>query len=209
MGMFFVCSTSDTRTKQEQCQVLPRGAAARFPPIRSGICRPYPPTLRQTAALLACRRWRIRQPTSDNAARSTRARKEHHAGSRQGRGTLLRRSAATDAGLFSQRFASARLGHEEPHGARVRPELGPHRDARRRPRLFPGPDHRARAHRPFHRPAIAVLRCAVLHARHFALAHSGGVPEADGAARERRPEHLARGTLRRSRSPWTWTMRCD
>ena len=71
------------------------------------------------------------------------------------------------------------------------PAVRPHRDAGDRPRLLPGPDHRARAHRPVDRAAAALLRRAVLHARHPALGDPGASHEADGAARERRAEHPA------------------
>ncbi len=74
----------------------------------------------------------------------------------------------------------------------------PYRHAGDRPRLLSRPDHRARAHRSFHPAAVAVLRRAVLHARHFALDRAGGLDQADGAARQRRPEHPARGIVRRA-----------
>ena len=121
-----------------------------------------------------------------------------HAGSRQGRRTLPGRQAAGGAGILPQGLAPARLGHEEPARAHLQSAVRPHRHAGDRPRLFPGPDHRARAHRPVDRAAAAVLRRAVLHPRHPALGDPGGIAEADGAARQRRPEHPARGTLRRA-----------
>ena len=49
----------------------------------------------------------------------------------------------------------------------------PDRDAGLRPRLLPGPDHRAGAHRPDDRAAAAALRRAVLHPRHRAFDDSG------------------------------------
>src|ERR1700677_2706828 len=89
--------------------------------------------------------------------RRAAANEERHAGSRQGRGTLLGGSAAADAGLLPQGFAPTRLGDEESPRPRLRPGNRAHRDAGNRPRLLSGPDHRARTHRPFDRPAVAVL----------------------------------------------------
>ena len=129
---------------------------------------------------------------------TTERRRWVHAGSRQGRRALPGRPAAAGAGLLPEGLAPARLGHEEPARAHVQSGIGPHRDAGGRPRLFPGADHRAGAHRSLDRSAAAPVRRAVLHARHPALADPGGVAEADGAARQRRPEHPARGTVRRA-----------
>ena len=56
---------------------------------------------------------------------------------------------------FFLKGTTARLGHEEPHGAGVRSDLRAHGDAGHRPRLLPGPDHGPRADRPDHRAAVA------------------------------------------------------
>ena len=47
-------------------------------------------------------------------------------------------------------------------------------------------------------PLLPAVRRAVLHARHTAQRHPGQVAEADGAAGERRPQHPARGAVRRA-----------
>src|ERR1039458_6574316 len=104
--------------------------------------------------------------------RRAAANEERHAGSRQGRGTLLGGPAAADAWLLSQGLAPARLGDEESPRPCLCPWNRAHRDAGDRPRLLSGPDHRARTHRPLHRAAVAVLRRAVLPARHFAFGPS-------------------------------------
>ena len=121
-----------------------------------------------------------------------------HAGSRQGRRALPGRQAAGRAGLFPERLAPARLGHEEPPRPRVQSGVRAHGDARRRPRLFPGPDLGARAHRPLDRAAVAAMRRAVLHARHLALGDPGRLRQADGAARQRRALDPARRIVRRA-----------
>ena len=107
-------------------------------PSNNGASHP-PKNRTPDRTLDGARRW----PHTFRAVAAREQNEGRHAGSRQGRGTLLRRPAAADARLFPQRLPSARLGHEEPAGAGVFAGERPHRYARDRPRLLSGPDHRA------------------------------------------------------------------
>ena len=97
----------------------------------------------------------------------------------------------------------AGLGHAEPAGPGVPARHRPHRDAGHRPRLLPGPDHRAGAGRPVHRAAAALRRRADDHPRHGPVHDPAALRRAGRAAGQRRPEHPARSCpTSRSRSAW-------
>ena len=103
--------------------------------------------------------------------------------------------------------AGARLGHEEPPRRHL-PARRPHRDAGDRPRLLPGPDHRARAHRPVDRAAAAATRRAVLHARHPAFDRSRPTSHEADRSCARAAGRASSRSSPTSRSRWTSRTPC-
>ncbi len=71
------------------------------------------------------------------------------------------------------------MGHAEPAGTHLQPEIRANRDAGRGPRVFPGTDHRAGAHRPLHRAPPAVCGCPHAHPGHPAHGHPIVVHQGD------------------------------